>query len=230
MIEIREYIGNIYISYGFFFIGLLLNTIVTLIGKKTVGRLRPNFLDVCQPNVNPYSICGEAHITGKYQINKKLQTNKETDSLFCFIGKTYLIPGVDFECTNADKADIQESQLSFPSGHSSTSFYTAIFLVCYLNQMWKRRSCNLLLHIVQVFILCVAFVVVMTRVTDNKHHVTDVIAGSSVGTIVALITFYYLYRFYKVSEISIRNRTKSQLAREDSADNCHISQQELKIV
>ena len=66
MIEIKEYVGNIYISYGFFIIGLLLNTIVTLIGKKTIGRLRPNFLDVCKPNVNPYSACGEVHLTGKY--------------------------------------------------------------------------------------------------------------------------------------------------------------------
>lgn len=148
----------------------------------------------------------------------------------CFKGKTYLIPGVDFECTAANKAEIQESQLSFPSGHSSTSFYTAVFLVFYLNQMWKRRSCNLLLHIVQVCILCAAFFVVMTRVTDNKHHVTDVIAGSSVGIVVALITIYYLLRFYKVSEISIRNRTKSQLLREDQSDNFQLSQQELKIV
>jgi membrane-associated phospholipid phosphatase len=66
-----------------------------------------------------------------------------------------------------------------------------------------------MLHIIQVFILCSAFVVVMTRVVDNKHHVTDVIAGSSLGIVIALITFYYLNRFYRVSEINIKNRSKS---------------------
>jgi hypothetical protein len=65
VIEIKEYIGNIYVIYGFFIIGHLLNTTVTLIGKKTIGRLRPNFLDVCKPDTNPYSTCGNVYQTGK---------------------------------------------------------------------------------------------------------------------------------------------------------------------
>lgn len=62
---LEEYFENIYISYGFFLIGFLLTQIVTLIGKKTIGRLRPNFLDVCIPEINPYGVCGELHQTGK---------------------------------------------------------------------------------------------------------------------------------------------------------------------
>lgn len=57
LIEIKEFIANIYINYGYYLTGLLLTTIVTLIGKKTIGRLRPNFLDVCKPDRNPYAKC-----------------------------------------------------------------------------------------------------------------------------------------------------------------------------
>lgn len=186
VIEVKEYIANIYINYGFFIIGLLLNTIVTLIGKKTIGRLRPNFLDVCKPNKNPYSICGDVSQTGK----------------------TYLIPEIDFQCLEDDKAEVEESRLSFPSGHSSTSFYTAVFLICYLNHMWRQRSCSLVLHISQVFIITCAFCVVMTRVTDNKHHVTDVFAGSGLGALIGFITFYYLNQFYRTSDVEIKHRSR----------------------
>ena len=65
-IQLKEYIANVYISYGFFIIGNLLTTIVTLVGKKAIGRLRPNFLSVCKPDINPYSICGLIHQTGNY--------------------------------------------------------------------------------------------------------------------------------------------------------------------
>lgn len=183
---IDEYYGNIYISYGFFLIGNLLTQIVTLIGKKTIGRLRPNFLDVCKPAINPYEICGELHKTGK----------------------TYLIPEIDFTCTANDKENIAESRLSFPSGHSSTAFYTAVFLIIYLNQAWKSRSCSVILHIVQVFVFASAAYVAMTRITDNKHHVTDVLAGASLGTIIAFKTGYHLNEYYKKKETCFKQNSK----------------------
>ncbi len=134
-----------------------------------------------------------------------------------FKGKTYLIPEVDFKCTAADKDDVEESRLSFPSGHSSTSFYTAIFLILYLNHMWKRRSCSLLLHMGQVFIFCAAFYVAMTRITDNKHHVTDVFAGSGIGILIGALTSYYSFQFYKRSELEIRK--KSRLYRQSTSEH-----------
>lgn len=203
VIEVKEYIGNIYVIYGFFVIGHLLNTTVTLIGKKVIGRLRPNFLDVCKPDINPYSVCGNVYETGK----------------------TYLIPQIDFKCTAIDELEVEESRLSFPSGHSSTSFFTAVFLICYLNHMWKRRSCSLVLHMVQVLIFCLACVVAMTRITDNKHHVTDVFAGSGIGVLMGLLTSYYSMQFYKRCDLEIKKhsrlynkRSNSEFVHEDSND------------
>ena len=99
LVEIKEFVANIYTNYGYYLTGLLLTTIVTLIGKKTIGRLRPNFLDVCQPDTNPYSKCN---------------SNGEPNSM-------YLVPGNQFKCTSENKHELQDSRLSFPSGHSATA-------------------------------------------------------------------------------------------------------------
>lgn len=119
-----------------------------------------------------------------------------------------MIPEVDFKCQTKDKENLAESRLSFPSGHSSTAFYSAIFLIIYLNQAWNRRSCSVILHIVQVFVFACAFYVAMTRITDNKHHVTDVFAGAGLGTIIAFKTGYHLNRFYKKNEIKVKQNSK----------------------
>lgn len=75
-VEVKESIGNILINLMYFCLGHLCNSIVTLLGKKTIGRLRPNFLDVCKPESNPYNTLCNTIITGK----------------------TYLVPEVDFKC------------------------------------------------------------------------------------------------------------------------------------
>jgi phosphatidate phosphatase len=88
---------NLYANVGLFLFGLLANDVITNVGKITIGRLRPNFLSVCKPLVDPYkSAC---------------------------LTKSYVIPGVDFECGNANLREVQGARKSFPSGHSSLSFY-----------------------------------------------------------------------------------------------------------
>ncbi len=90
--------------------------------------------------------------------------------------------------------------------------------------MWKRRSCSLVLHIGQVFIFCAAFYVAMTRITDNKHHVTDVFAGAGIGVLMGVLTSYYSMQFYKRCEVEIRKKSRlykrstSEFANEDSHD------------
>jgi hypothetical protein len=37
----------------------------------------------------------------------------------------------------------------------------------------------------------------LSRIMDNKHHPTDVLAGSILGSLLALFSFFYLTAFYK---------------------------------
>ena len=171
IIEVKDYYGNIYINVGVYLIGVLLVTIITYTGKVTVGRLRPNFLDVCKPDINPYGeICN-----------------------FKKSGKTYIVPEVDFNCKSTDKENIEESRLSFPSGHASFVFYSSVFLILFLNRYWNR-SCVLCLHVFQLFLATAAFIISLTRITDNKHHPTDVLAGACIGTFVGAMNFLYWSR------------------------------------
>lgn len=56
LLDVSEQLGNLYINCGAFFFGLLAVSIITDFAKVVVGRLRPNFLDVCQPNLDPYRL------------------------------------------------------------------------------------------------------------------------------------------------------------------------------
>ena len=178
IIELPEQIGNIFINYFNFIFGLIICANLTNIGKKTIGRLRPNFLDVCKPNKDPYeSICKSNEQIGYH-------------------AKYYVVQGVDFLCTGL-KSDVIESRLSFPSGHASTVCYTAVFLVLFINRTWSKRSFSFVAQFFQFLLVSLAFFTGLSRVIDNKHHWSDVLAGSILGTLVALVKFYYLSLFYK---------------------------------
>ena len=47
---------------------------------------------------------------------------------------------------------------------------------------------SLTLLTVQVLALVYALIVVCSRVTDNKHHVEDVVAGAIMGTLLAILS------------------------------------------
>ncbi|CAF0799989.1 unnamed protein product [Brachionus calyciflorus] len=175
ILQFPEQIGNLYINCGSFFFGLVATAVITDFGKVIVGRLRPNFMDVCKPDVNPYTqLCHN---------------------------RTYLEPGIDFKCTALDPANVDESRLSFPSGHSSLSFYSMIYLILFINYTWKCRRFGLIPRLVQINLLIIAIYTALSRISDNKHHPTDVLAGSCLGILISLTSFYYLTDYIKNSSL-----------------------------
>lgn len=189
-----EQIGNVIVNLIGFYFGLLCTLILTIIGKKTIGRLRPNFLSVCQPPADLFTnLCNTA-----------------------VSGNTYLIPEVDFQCNNPDKADISESRLSFPSGHSSQIFFTGIFLILYINRAWNKRTLGLIPQFVQFMIFAFSFFTAISRVMNNKHHPTDVAAGTAIGVLMAIFSYYYLVVFYR--RYNFKSRYNSTLE-PSQADN-----------
>jgi phosphatidate phosphatase len=168
----HELAGNVIVNGVYFLFGLLVNSLVTVSVKLSVGRLRPNFLAVCKPPTNPYTT-------------------------HCSDTQTYIIPGVDFNCTNQAQAEIDEARKSFPSGHASTTFYNIIFLILYLHRVWTNRNMGLLPQLLQVALFMFAVFVSVSRVFDHKHHPSDVVAGASLGTLTALFASYYLDLFFK---------------------------------
>lgn len=119
-----------------------------------------------------------------------------TNFLKCYIGylrpNFYKLCGFDMEtldCT-ASEADVTQGRMSFPSGHSSLSFFSMTLVAYYVLGKLARSKCRK----VKMFMTCVfpmgaAAFVAASRVHDNWHHPADVVAGSLIGF--ACSSFFY---------------------------------------
>jgi len=153
---------NCYKSIGVFLFGVASSQLITDIGKYSIGRLRPHFVDICSPDIdcsNP--IYQNAYIT-------------------------------DFNCQQTDMKLLKESRLSFPSGHSSFSAYTMVYLAIYLHCKLRWRGSYLIKHLIQVCLILMSWFTALSRVSDYKHHWSDVTAGLIIGTTVAVVNARYV--------------------------------------
>lgn len=97
-------------------------------------------------------------------------------------------------CTQPDWALVQEGFRTFPSGHLSTIFtgmtITSLNVAARLQTFDNRNnSFKVFLTLFPIFI---AAFVASTRVSDNRHFLRDIIAGSILGTFVGA-SFYFQY-------------------------------------
>ncbi|KAH7102741.1 PAP2-domain-containing protein [Auriculariales sp. MPI-PUGE-AT-0066] len=144
-------------------VSLAITGCITGFCKVLVGRPRPDLIDRCQPALGS----ANAPIYGL---------------------ATYAI------CTTTDSHIMNDGWRSFPSAHSSLCFAGLTFLSLYLGgklHLWDQVGSGIKAW-VTVTPMCAAAVVAITRTMDNRHHATDVIAGSLLGIGVA----YFTYRQY----------------------------------
>ena len=156
-------------------LGVSLCMIITDVSKFLLGRLRPHFLAVCNPNLE--EVC--------YQVEDGYIEVEDSDYSYTEIHHAIYVTENN-TCVGNEEL-IKEARLSFVSGHSSISFYTTAFLIIfmkrYINQ-WFLRTLLQLIH----FIL--AFWISITRINDYMHHPEDVIMGAIVGVVCAYIVIY----------------------------------------
>lgn len=101
-----------------------------------------------------------------------------------------------YTCTGKE-SDVQEARKSFFSGHASFSMYTMLYLAFYLQSRFTWRGARLLRPLVQFTLLMMAFYTGLSRVSDHKHHPTDVLAGFVQGALVAYCIVYYVSDLFK---------------------------------
>jgi diacylglycerol diphosphate phosphatase/phosphatidate phosphatase len=150
-------------------LGLLLThgitlTVTTCV-KISVGRTRPDFLDRCQPPVGAVD-------PSPYGLN--------TEAI----------------CTTSpDLSIIKDGFRSFPSGHSSAAFAGLSFLTWFLAghfRLFGDRARVWVSWLVASPPLA-ASLIAISRLMDNRHHPTDVIAGSILGAVVASSIYHQYY-------------------------------------
>ncbi|SPP76337.1 putative phosphatidate phosphatase [Drosophila guanche] len=162
-----RHLWPIWNTVRWFLYGHVFNNLLKSIGKQTIGRLRPHFFAVCQPELPDGGSCSdEAHRGG-------------------------LVYHEDYSCrpelSGATAEMLTSLHVSFPSGHSSMAFYGLVFLALHLrHRRWPLRG-SLLGPVLQLGCLCVAWFVAISRVMDYKHHWSDVVAGSLLGAGTAFV-------------------------------------------
>uniref|UniRef100_A0A674NJN9 Phospholipid phosphatase 1 n=1 Tax=Takifugu rubripes TaxID=31033 RepID=A0A674NJN9_TAKRU len=78
--------------------------------------------------------------------------------------------------------------LSFFSGHASFAMYCMLFLVLYIQARLRSEWARLLRPTIQFFLIATAVYVGLSRVSDYKHHWSDVLAGLLLGALAAVFT------------------------------------------
>ncbi|XP_067889164.1 phospholipid phosphatase 1 isoform X2 [Heterodontus francisci] len=102
----------------------------------------------------------------------------------------------DFTCLG-DKRMTNEARLSFFSGHSSFSMYCMMFLALYLQARMVGDWSRLLRPTLQFGLIATALYVGLSRVSDYKHHWSDVLTGLIEGAIVAILVVVFVSDFFK---------------------------------
>ncbi|XP_063747961.1 phospholipid phosphatase 3 isoform X2 [Eleginops maclovinus] len=102
----------------------------------------------------------------------------------------------NYTCSG-DESDVQEARKSFFSGHASFSMFTMLYLAFYLQSRFSWRGARLLRPLLQFTLLMMAFYTGLSRVSDHKHHPTDVLAGFVQGALVAYCIVFYVSDLFK---------------------------------
>ncbi|XP_053155318.1 phospholipid phosphatase 3-like isoform X2 [Hemicordylus capensis] len=90
----------------------------------------------------------------------------------------------DYVCTGGISEE-KEARKSFYSGHASFAMYTMMYLVFYLQARFTWRGARLLRPLVQFVLLMLAMYTGLTRISDYRHHPSDVVVGLLQGAFVA---------------------------------------------
>ncbi|TPP62084.1 Lipid phosphate phosphohydrolase 2 [Fasciola gigantica] len=88
-----------------------------------------------------------------------------------------------YTCQNTDTKIVKDAFLSFVSGHSSAAASGIVFAVLYLQSRLRLKPTPLVRPLIQAILISTCLYIGYTRVTDFKHHPTDVLGGFILGTL-----------------------------------------------
>ncbi|XP_020327486.1 phospholipid phosphatase 2 [Oncorhynchus kisutch] len=115
---------------------------------------------------------------------------------------------LQLNCTGNPR-NVTESRLSFYSGHSAFGMYSMLFLALYVQARMQGKWTRLVRPTVQFFLVAFALYVGYTRVSDYKHHWSDVLVGLLQGTLIAVLNVCYVSDFFKLRPPPRRPRSET---------------------
>ncbi|KAG7504436.1 hypothetical protein JOB18_008757 [Solea senegalensis] len=162
----NRYVSCLYKELGSFLFGCCVGQSLTNMAKLSVGRLRPNFLSVC---------------------------NITYASINCSPGSYVAEPN----CKQTNQKMVEEARKSFFSGHASFAMYTMLYLAFYLQARLSWRGARLLRPLIQFLLVMIAIYTGLSRISDYRHHPTDVLTGFIQGGLTAYWVAFYISSMFK---------------------------------
>lgn len=193
----RTFLIHFFHAMSLFIMGIAVTLLLTEIGKRWIGRLRPYFMSVCVPDYSRFN-CTSNGLTG-------MVYNPISSGDIC----------------TGDANAIKEARYSFPSGHSSFSWFTMLFTIIYLEARLQLVCFRYVKTTIQMACFITAWVTVLSRVSDYHHRFTDILAGSILGIVVALFitlqTGRVLFKYDRPNSCTEVDERKDQFASGSSA-------------
>jgi len=144
---------------------------------------------------------------GKYTVGRLrphfLSICKAPSFVFMNCSHTYILDDV---CTG-DPSLLREGRLSFPSGHASFSAYAVTFTVLYMEAMIHFPQSKFLKFFLQLLVVQLGVLCSLSRVSDYKHHWSDVLAGLLLGVLIAVLI---IDRVLQIFQRDRNNKTVSE--------------------
>ncbi|XP_054616788.1 phosphatidic acid phosphatase type 2D [Dunckerocampus dactyliophorus] len=162
----NRYVSCLYKELGSFLFGCCVGQSLTNMAKLSVGRLRPNFLSVCNITYASINCTPGSYVS---QVN----------------------------CRQPNQKMVEEARKSFFSGHASFAMYTMLYLAFYLQARLSWRGARLLRPLVQFILVMIAIYTGLSRISDYRHHPTDVLTGFIQGGLTAYWVAFYISSMFK---------------------------------
>ncbi|KAK5884864.1 LOW QUALITY PROTEIN: phosphatidic acid phosphatase type 2D [Pseudochaenichthys georgianus] len=160
------YVSCLYKELGSFLFGCCVGQSLTNMAKLSVGRLRPNFLSVCNITYASINCTPGSYVSQDY-------------------------------CKQPNGKMVEEARKSFFSGHASFAMYTMLYLAFYLQARLSWRGARLLRPLVQFLLVMIAVYTGLSRISDYRHHPTDVLTGFIQGGLTAYWVAFYISSMFK---------------------------------
>ena len=123
---------DLYRVLGHFLQGALATVLITEVAKVNIGRLRPHFLCLCKPACDSEDV---NTFLGTTQDDLEEVYTSLTEDAEDYDGEGFAFQREEL------LGQMREARFSFMSGHTATSFFTAFFLILYL-QVWQYHPIN----------------------------------------------------------------------------------------
>lgn len=143
-----------------FILGGGVSRLATRFFKLWFGQLRPNFLQICLPDVD----CNQTENQDVYIQN--------------------------YKCINTASHRVDSARMSFPSGQSLLAAYAMTYLILYLQFRCRFSDYKLCRICLQIICLKIVWDVSIKQIESYAHHSSDVFAGIVIGAIIAFVTMF----------------------------------------